>query len=143
MSRFDRAFGPFGWKVDYAPAQVSRTVVDENGQVRTQTWTGFVASIQVRNPETGEWVTKQDAFEASDTESLEGVISGALKEAAVVWGIGRELYDYPRILVEGEHQHIPPKVLEHLEELSKAVAEGKPLPKVIRLSPLGVVVEQS
>jgi len=67
-------------------------------------------------------------------EPFKGGISGALKRAATVWGIGRELYSYPRVIIEGEHRYIPWKVLERLKGLPRAVAEGKPLPEVIRLN---------
>ena len=124
MNRLDAAFGPFGWQVRYAPAQVG----NEHG---------VIASIAIKNPETGEWVEKQDGSGASDMEPFKGGISGALKRAATAWGIGRELYSYPRVIIEGEHKWVPWKVLERLEGLPKAVAEGKPLPEVIRLTAEG------
>ncbi|MCL6441640.1 MAG: proline--tRNA ligase, partial [Thermoleophilum sp.] len=99
MTRLDRAFGAFGWSVRYTPAQVG----SEHG---------VVAGIAIRNPETGEWVEKQDGSGASDMEPFKGGISGALKRAATAWGIGRELYTYPRVIVEGEHRYIPFKVLD-------------------------------
>ncbi|MEZ0348702.1 MAG: Rad52/Rad22 family DNA repair protein, partial [Thermus sp.] len=55
MSRLDEAFGPFGWQVRYTPAQVG----DEHG---------VIASIAIKNPETGEWVEKQDGSGATDME---------------------------------------------------------------------------
>ena len=79
MARLDEAFGPFGWQVRYTPAQVG----EEHG---------VIASIAVKNPDTGEWVEKQDGSGATDLEPFKGGISGALKRAAVAWGIGRELY---------------------------------------------------
>lgn len=129
MTRLDRAFGAFGWQVRYTPAQVG----SEHG---------VIASIAIRNPETGEWVEKQDGSGASDMEPFKGGISGALKRAATAWGIGRELYGYPRVIVEGEHRYIPFKVLDRLKRLPKAVAEGKPLPEVIRLNAEGESVRK-
>jgi hypothetical protein len=123
MARLDEAFGPFGWQVRYTPAQVG----SEHG---------VIASIAVKS-ETGEWVEKQDGSGATDLEPFKGGISGALKRAAVAWGIGRELYTYPRVVIEGEHKYIPQKVLERLKGLPEAVAQGKPLPEVIRLTPDG------
>lgn len=41
----------------------------------------------------GEWIAKQDAADASDIEATKGGISNAFRRAAVVWGIGRYLYD--------------------------------------------------
>ncbi len=129
MARLDQAFGPFGWQVRYAPAQVG----SEHG---------VIASIAIKNPETGEWVEKQDGSGASDMEPFKGGISGALKRAATAWGIGRELYTYPRVIVEGEHKYIPWKVLDRLKGLPKAVAEGKPLPEVIRLTAEGELAKK-
>ncbi|PZA07476.1 Rad52/Rad22 family DNA repair protein [Meiothermus sp. Pnk-1] len=129
MTRLDRAFGAFGWSVRYTPAQVG----SEHG---------VIASIAIRNPETGEWVEKQDGSGASDMEPFKGGISGALKRAATAWGIGRELYTYPRVIVEGEHRFIPFKVLDRLKGLPRAVAEGKPLPEVIRLNAEGESVRK-
>jgi len=40
----------------------------------------------------GEWVTKWDAAEETNIESVKGGRSGAMKRAAVQWGIGRYLY---------------------------------------------------
>lgn len=124
MARLDEAFGPLGWQVRYTPVKLGE-------------FEGFIASILVKDPETGEWIEKQDGAGTSDLEPLKGGISGALKRAAVAWGIGRELYSYPRVYIVGEHKYIPRPVLERLKELPKAVAEGKPLPEVITLSPDG------
>lgn len=103
---------------------------------------GVIAAIAIKNPETGEWIEKQDGAGATDMEPFKGGISGALKRAAVAWGIGRELYRYPRILIEGEHRYIPKAVLERLSKLPEAVAQGKPLPEVIRLNERGESVKR-
>ncbi len=113
----------------YTPAQVG----DEHG---------VIASIAIKNPETGEWVEKQDGSGATDMEPFKGGISGALKRAAVAWGIGRELYRYPRVIIEGEHRYIPRPVLERLAKLPEAVAQGKPLPEVVRLNANGETVKR-
>jgi hypothetical protein len=39
-----------------------------------------------------EWVTKWDGAENTDVEGVKGGLSGAMKRAAVQWGIGRYLY---------------------------------------------------
>ena len=125
MERFDRAFGPFGWMVTYRPVNLGEGM------------TGFLACIAVRDPNTGDWVEKEDGAGPSDMEPLKGAVSGALKRAATVWGVGRELYAYPRIYITGEHKYIPHPVLERLKRLPEAVAAGKPLPEAIRLNPDG------
>ena len=40
-----------------------------------------------------EWVWKWDGADQPETEPMKGGLSGALKRAAVQWGIGRYLYD--------------------------------------------------
>ena len=89
MARLDRAFGPFGWQVRYAPAQVG----SEHG---------VIASIAIKNPETGEWVEKQDGSGASDMEPFKGGISGALKRAATAWGSDGNCTPTPGCIVTGK-----------------------------------------
>lgn len=43
---------------------------------------------------TGRWVTKEDGADETNIEATKGGISGAVKRAAVQWGIGRYLYDF-------------------------------------------------
>ncbi|WP_307479699.1 Rad52/Rad22 family DNA repair protein [Cytobacillus purgationiresistens] len=61
-------------------------------------------SIKVEN----EWISRLDAAEVSDMESVKGGHSNSLKRAAVQWGIGRYLYDLPKYWVElkssGQHR---------------------------------------
>lgn len=42
-----------------------------------------------------EWVTRWDAADNSDIEATKGGISGAMRRAAVNWGVGRYLYNVP------------------------------------------------
>lgn len=51
----------------------------------------FQAGIGIQ-VEPGSWVWKWDGSGASEIESIKGGYSGALKRAAVHWGIGRYLY---------------------------------------------------
>lgn len=41
----------------------------------------------------GEWITKWDGAENTNIEAVKGGLSGAMKRAAVQWGIGRYLYE--------------------------------------------------
>lgn len=43
----------------------------------------------------GEWVTKWDGAEDTQTEPIKGGLSDSMKRAAVQWGIGRYLYEVP------------------------------------------------
>jgi len=121
MQRLDEAFGPFNWQLrfrEFAAAEHR----------------GVLAEIAVRHPETGEWVVKSDGAEPSDNEPFKGALSNALKRAAVQWGIGRELYDYPTITIEGKHKYIPYPVLDRLRKIVEAIASGKKPPRYIRLT---------
>ena len=50
----------------------------------------------------GEWVWKWDAGAESNVEKEKGQASDAFKRAGFKWGIGRELYNSPRIKVKAE-----------------------------------------
>lgn len=83
---------------------------------------GYMAGIGIKHD--GEWVWKWDGAQKTDIEPLKGGISGAVKRAAVHWGIGRYLYalkatfadvtdrgDYKGKTKEGTHfKWNPPKL---------------------------------
>lgn len=74
MDRLDETVGPENWKASYD--------FHDKGVI-------CKLSIKINN----EWVTKEDGAEQTDIEAFKGGISGALKRAASVWGIGRYLYN--------------------------------------------------
>ena len=43
----------------------------------------------------GEWLTKWDGAENTHVEPVKGGLSGALKRAGALWGVGRYLYYLP------------------------------------------------
>lgn len=55
-------------------------------------------SIRINN----EWITKYDGAADTNIDGTKGGISGAMKRAAVQWGIGRYLYNIPPIWVDVE-----------------------------------------
>ncbi|RIH90512.1 Single-stranded DNA-binding protein DdrA [Calidithermus terrae] len=130
MSRFDRAFGPLGWQNQLKEVSLG------DGEV------AWLCGIGVRT-ESGEWVWKWDGAGASDLEPVKGGISGAMKRAATQWGVGRELYNYPRVFISGEHKYVPFEVLKRLEGLPAAIAAGRRLPEVITLAPDGSDVRRA
>ena len=71
QERFDAAFGADNWQNTYDP---------ETGS----------ASISVRVD--GEWITKSDVGVESMADKEKGKASSAFKRAAVLWGVGRDLY---------------------------------------------------
>ena len=74
MDRLDEVCGPENWKVEY-----------------THPVGGVICKLTIHIGD-DKWITKEDGAEASDIEPFKGGISGALKRAANVWGIGRYLY---------------------------------------------------
>ena len=85
QDRLDEVCGPDGWRNEFMPAPntaggvlcgISIRVVREDGSV--------------------EWITKWDGAENTDVEAVKGGLSGAMKRAAVQWGIGRYLYRVPQ-----------------------------------------------
>ena len=83
MRILDELVGPFGWRRDHQ-------VIDGN----------LYCSVSIKDPETGEWVSKQDVGTESYTEKEKGQASDSFKRACFNWGIGRELYTAPFIFVQ-------------------------------------------
>lgn len=54
-----------------------------------------------------EWVSKEDTGTESFAEQEKGLASDSFKRACVNWGIGRELYSSPNILVFPSKEMIP------------------------------------
>tara|TARA_R110000803_G_scaffold10754_3_gene32600 strand:+ start:2236 stop:3174 length:939 start_codon:yes stop_codon:yes gene_type:complete len=84
MKRLDDCFGPEGW-------QNKLEIVDMGGAQH------FVASIGIKLA--GEWIWKTDAAghrkmhgQGSDLHETKAGASDSLKRAAVLWGMGRNLY---------------------------------------------------
>lgn len=81
--RLDAVCGPAGWQCRYPHAD-KKTVCE--------------IGIKVG----GEWIWKANGAGDSDVEAEKGALSDAVKRAAVVWGIGRYLYDMDSPWVEIE-----------------------------------------
>ncbi len=79
MDRLDDVCGPLGWRNEFKEWTVGGTA-------------GVLCGLSIYTIE-GEWVTKWDGAENTDIEAVKGGLSGAMKRAAVQWGIGRYLYD--------------------------------------------------
>ncbi len=79
QERLDEVVGPANWKNKFKAWEVGTP--------------GVMCGLALKIAD--EWVTKWDGAEQSDMEALKGGLSGAMKRAAVQWGIGRYLYDLP------------------------------------------------
>lgn len=75
QNRLDDVCGPENWKNEF--------VKGPDG--------GILCGISIKCD--GEWVTKWDGSENTDIEAVKGGLSGAMKRAAVQFGVGRYLYD--------------------------------------------------
>lgn len=74
MQRLDEVMGPENWQNEFKHIDGA-----------------FLCGISLRID--NEWVTKWDGAQESQIEATKGGISGAMKRAAVQWGIGRYLYN--------------------------------------------------
>ncbi len=80
-----------------------------------------------------EWVWKENGAGDSDTEAEKGAFSDSFKRAAVLWGIGRYLYDVPNIWVEVDEwgaikNKNDPKLIQALDNAAKGI-RGEPEPE--------------
>lgn len=80
MERLDEAVGPDSWQNVFKEGPAGGVVCGLSVRV-------------VRADGSTEWVTKWDGAENTDVEPVKGGLSGAMKRAAVMWGVGRYLYD--------------------------------------------------
>lgn len=96
--RLNEVVGCDNWKVEYTPVDLGMIEVKEKDTIVKKHIKGFICSLSIRID--GEWVTKQDGADVTDTEPFKGGLSGAFKRVAAVWGIGRYLYNLPPTWVE-------------------------------------------
>jgi hypothetical protein len=83
QDRLDDVCGPDGWRNEFRSAPEGGVLCG--------------ISIRVTRPDgESEWITKWDGAENTDVEAVKGGLSGAMKRAAVQWGIGRYLYRLPQ-----------------------------------------------
>jgi hypothetical protein len=81
MNRLDTIFGPFGWKNEF------------------REWKGTSQLCGISIKVEGEWITKWDGADDSQTEAVKGGLSDAMKRAGYQWGIGRYLYNLENMWV--------------------------------------------
>jgi hypothetical protein len=79
----DEVVGPFNWKREHT--RDNRNCI-----------------VSIKNPETGEWVSKEDTGTESNTEKEKGLASDSFKRACFNWGIGRELYTAPFVWISAK-----------------------------------------
>ena len=96
----------------YKDARVDQNILDESfgifGWKRSHQLMGdrLYCTVEVKNPDTGEWIAKQDVGVESYTEKEKGQASDSFKRACFNLGIGRELYTAPRIWIGCENYKV-------------------------------------
>ena len=123
FTRLDQCFGPQGWYAKYEPLHTGKE-------------DGFLCTLGIYT-ETHGFVDKQDGSGCTDIEPVKGGISGAFKRACHAWGLGRELYSYPKIFIVGEQKHLHWKLLKRLDSLVDAFNAGKIDRNLYTLNPDG------
>lgn len=88
----------------YKDARCDQNILDEvvgpfNWQ-RVHTRDNRNCIVSIKNPDTGEWISKEDTGTESNTEREKGLASDSFKRACFNWGIGRELYTAPFIWIK-------------------------------------------
>lgn len=88
QTRLDEVCGPSGWKNEYSKAPDDGVLC------------GISLKVRDNDMKLNEWITKYDGAENTQVEAVKGGLSGAMKRAAVQWGIGRYLYKLEANFVE-------------------------------------------
>jgi hypothetical protein len=115
MQRFDAAFGPTNWTSEF------REITN-----------GFICRLTVYMD--GQIITREDGASKTNIEPEKGGISDAMKRAAVQFGLGRCLYDYPKVFIECNDKYIPDWAQDKLTKLVEWVNLGN-FKEVIILKP--------
>lgn len=106
MHRFDAAFGAENWTSEF------REIAN-----------GFLCRLTVTvNDRT---IYREDGASKTNIEPEKGGISDAMKRAAVQFGLGRCLYDYPRVFIECDGKFIPDWAYDKLDKLVDWINDGK------------------
>lgn len=121
QDRLDAKYGPLGWQTSYQ-------ILD--GQL--------FCTVSVRNPDTGEWVSKTDVGTPSNTEAEKGRVSDAFKRSCVCWGSGRELYSAPEIKVYADKTQIKKNAKGKLACYDKFAVKSIAYDKQRRISKLEI-----
>ena len=115
MQRFDAAFGAANWTSEFR----------EIGN-------GFICRLTVTIDK--KQVYREDGASKTNIEPEKGGISDAMKRAAVQFGLGRCLYDYPKVFIECSDKYIPDWAQDKLTKLVEWVNLGN-FKEVIILKP--------
>jgi len=115
MECMDLAFGPMGWKSEFVEVK-----------------DGFLCTLSVKD-DSGEWISRMDGAPRTDIEGLKGGVSGAMKRCAVQFGLGRSLYNYPRVMIETTDKYLPDWAMGLLDKMVEKINTGAKMPNMVIL----------
>lgn len=122
MERLDEVCGPQNWQALYPHANGKTSC-----KIGINVTAGMVSVNQdgVRNVE--QWVWKENGAGDTDVEGEKGAFSDAFKRAAVLWGIGRYLYDMPNTWVDLDEtgRKFTPGAMKQLQKALAELSAGK------------------
>ena len=93
QNRLDTVLGIGGWKNEFVPWHA-----DKKNNKESQ-----LCGLSIWIEERGEWLTKYDGADDSETEPIKGGLSDSMKRAAVQWGIGRYLYEMANVYADADN----------------------------------------
>ncbi len=117
MQRFDEQFGWAGWQNEIREIEG-----------------GFLCTITAVMPG-GEIVRKTDGASRTNVEPIKGGISDAMKRSAVQFGLGRALYDFPKVLIQTADKYIPDWATPLLDKMVEKINAGGIVRDVVVLKP--------
>lgn len=117
MQRFDDQFGWAGWQNE---------IKEIEG--------GFLCTITAVLPG-GEVVKKTDGASRTAVEPVKGGISDAMKRCAVQFGLGRALYDFPKVMIQTTDKYIPNWATPLLDKMVEKLNAGGLVRDVVVLKP--------
>lgn len=88
MNLLDETFGPYGWSVQYK---------EENGIL--------FCGVALKDPKTNVWIWRWNAGSEGNFEKEKSVASDSFKRTCFLFGLGRELYTAPKIIVPCENEY--------------------------------------
>lgn len=116
MERFDAQFGWDGWENQF------QEVTD-----------GFLCTITVNIGD--KRISKSDSAGKTQVEPVKGGCSDAMKRCAVQFGLGRDLYRYPKVMVQTTDKYIPDWASRLLDQMVIKINQGGSVNDVIVLKP--------
>ncbi len=105
MERFDKAFGWDNWSNEY------KEIND-----------GFICTITVNY--NSQLIKKSDGANKTNIEPVKGGISDSMKRVAVQFGLGRNLYEYPKVMIETGDKYIPNWAKSRLKKMVEVINKG-------------------